>query len=341
VTGDLKDKTLHELEQVISELGGQRYLAKYIFSFIHGQGVSDINAITPLSKGFREKLIKDNYFISQLRIADRLVDRDGTTKYLFELGDGNRIETVLLPSERRRTICISTQVGCAMGCLFCATGKIKFKRDLTAAEIVDQLETIAKETSERITNVVYMGMGEPLSNYEAVLKAVRILNDTSGKNIGIRHQTISTCGEAAGIRRLAGENIRPRLAISLNACTDRMRSKLMPINVKYPLAGLLAAVRFYQAKTRARVTFEYVLIEGLNDTVTHGRILAKLLKGLMCNINLIEYNPHPGCELRGSDPQKIKRFEAVLAKAGFETSIRFKMGRKIKAACGQLGVDWK
>ena len=341
MTGDLKDKTLHELEQVISELGGQRYLAKYIFSFIHGQGVSDINAITPLSKGFREKLIKDNYFISQLRIADRLVDRDGTTKYLFELGDGNRIETVLLPSERRRTICISTQVGCAMGCLFCATGKIKFKRDLTAAEIVDQLNTIAKETSERITNAVYMGMGEPLSNYEAVLKAVRILNDADGKNIGIRHQTISTCGEADGIRRLAGESIRPRLAISLNACTDRTRNKLMPINVKYPLAELLQAVRFYQAKTRTRVTFEYVLIEGLNDTVTQGQILAKLLKGLMCNINLIEYNPHPGCELRGSDPQTIKRFEAVLAKAGFETSIRFKMGRKIKAACGQLGAGLK
>lgn len=336
---DLKDKTLGELEQVTAELGGQKYLAKYIFSFIHAQGISDIDRITPLSKAFREKLIKGNYFISETKIANRLIARDGTTKYLFELGDGNRIEAALLPSGRRRTVCISTQVGCAMNCLFCATGKIKFRRNLTAAEIVDQLNTIAKETSERITNVVYMGMGEPLSNYEAVLKAVRILNDANGKNIGIRHQTISTCGDADGIRRLAGESIRPRLAISLNACTDRTRNKLMPINVKYPLAELLQAVRFYQAKTRTRVTFEYVLIEGLNDTVTQGRILAKLLKGLMCNVNLIEYNPHPGCELRGSDPQTIKRFEAVLAKAGFETSIRFKMGRKIKAACGQLGAN--
>jgi len=336
---DLKDKTLQELEQIVPGLGGQKYLAKYIFSFIHAQGISDINQITPLSKAFRQKLLTNSYFVSQLKIADRLIDPDGTVKYLFELGDGNRIETVLLPSRTRRTICISTQAVCAMNCLFCATGRMKFKRDLTAAEIVDQLNTIEKESGEKITNVVYMGMGEPLSNYEAVIKAVRILNDPSGKNIGIRHQTISTCGHADGIRKLSGESIRPRLAISLNACSDITRDKLMPINIEYPLSKLLQAIKFYQAQTRMRVTFEYVLIKGLNDSISDARMLIRLLKGLMCNVNLIEYNPHPGCNLTASDLKTIQKFATVLTKANFETSIRYRMGRKIRAACGQLGSN--
>jgi 23S rRNA (adenine2503-C2)-methyltransferase len=336
---DLKDKTLGELEQVVAELRGKEYLAKYIFSFIHQQGVNDVNAITPLSKAFREKLIKSNYFISKIRVSKKLVDSDGTTKYLFELSDGNSVEAVLLNSGKRQTVCISTQVGCAMNCLFCATGRIKFQRNLSTAEIVDQVHAIAGRTGERITNVVYMGMGEPLSNYDALIKAVGILNDPNGKNIGIRHQTISTCGDAAGIRKLAGENIRPRLAVSLNACTDRVRSPLMPINVRYPISELLRAVRFYQSRTKMRVTFEYVLLQDLNDSISDAQMLTRLLKGVMCNINLIEYNPHKGCELTGSDRQTIKRFRAVLTRAGFETSIRFRMGRKIKAACGQLGAN--
>lgn len=338
---DLKDKTIIELEQIVSGFGGQKYLAKYIFSFIHALGKTDINQISSLSKTFRQKLSSNGYFISQLKMADRLIDPDSTAKYLFELPDGNRIETVLLPSKARRTICISTQAGCAMNCLFCATGKIKFKRDLTAAEILDQLNTIASQSGERITNVVYMGMGEPLSNYEAVIKAVRILNDPNGKNIGIRHHTISTCGHADGIRRLADESIRPRLAISLNASSDNTRNKLMPINMKYPISKLMQAVKSYQAKTRMRVTFEYVLIKGLNDSLTDAQTLTRLLKGLMCNVNLIEYNAHSGCDLAASDPQTIKKFETVLTQAGFETSIRFRMGRKIKAACGQLGANLK
>jgi len=341
VTKDLKDKTLGELEQIVTGLAGQKYLAKYIFSFIHAHNVNDIERITPLNKTLRSKLTTDGYYISQIKIADTLIDSDGTTKYLFELGDGNRIEAVLLPGKERRTVCISTQAGCAMNCLFCATGKVKFKRNLTAAEIVDQLNTIASRSDERITNVVYMGMGEPLSNYDAVIKAVRILNDPDGKNIGIRHQAVSTCGHADGIRRLADESIRPRLAISLNASADGTRDKLMPINAKYPISQLLEAVKFYQTKTHNRVTFEYVLLKGVNDSLADARALANLLKGLMCNINLIEYNPHPGCDLTASDRQTIKKFEDVLAGAGFETSIRFRMGRKINAACGQLGAKPK
>jgi 23S rRNA (adenine2503-C2)-methyltransferase len=338
---DLKDKTLAELEEIVISLLGQKYQAKYIFSFIHSLAVSDINQITPLSKTFRSKLITDSFFISQLKIIDKLVASDGAAKYLFELYDGNRIETVFLPGRTRYTVCVSTQVGCLMNCLFCATAKVKFKRNLTAAEIVDQLNTVAKDTSKKITNVVYMGMGEPLSNYSAVLKAVRILNHPDGKNIGIRRQIISTCGNADGIRRLANEIVHPRLAISLNASSDSTRAKLMPISIKYPISKLLQAVKFYQVKTKMRVTFEYVLIKGLNDSTSDAYSLTKLLKGLMCNVNLIEYNTHAGCSLTGSSPATVKRFAGILEKAGLETSIRFKMGRKIKAACGQLGSDSK
>lgn len=338
---DLKNYLPYELEHVTADLGGQKYLAKYIFSFIHEHNVNDIEKITPLNKTFREKLKTNGYYISHLKIIDKQDDSDGTSKYLFELPDGNRIETVLLTSETRRTLCISTQAGCAMNCLFCATGKIKFKRNLTAAEIVDQVNIINAETGQRISNVVYMGMGEPLDNYDAVIKAVRILNDPAGKNIGIRHQAVSTCGNADGIRRLAGETIQPRLAISLNAVSDNKRDKLMPINVKYPIAELLKAVKFYQSKTRNRVTFEYVLLDGINDSQADARQLANMLKGVMCNINLIEYNPHSGCDLKASNRQTIKKFQDALTQAGYETSIRFRMGRQIKAACGQLGAKPK
>jgi 23S rRNA (adenine2503-C2)-methyltransferase len=339
MTKDLKDKTLTELEEIVIGLGGKKYLAKYIFSFIHSLAINDINQITPLSKTFRSKLIADSFFISQLKIIDKLISSDGTIKYLFEMHDGSRIETVFLPSKTRCTVCVSTQIGCLMNCLFCATAKVKFKRNLTAAEIVDQLSTIAKDANRKVTNVVYMGMGEPLSNYDAVLKAVQILNHPDGKNIGIRRQTISTCGNADGIRRLANENVHPRLAISLNASSDSTRAKLMPINTKYPISKLLQAVKFYQTKTKMRVTFEYVLIKDLNDSISDAYALTKLLKGLMYNVNLIEYNPYLGCNLTASSPATVKRFAGILEKAGLEISIRFKMGRKIKAACGQLGAD--
>jgi 23S rRNA (adenine2503-C2)-methyltransferase len=245
---------------------------------------------------------------------------------------------VILLDGNRRTLCVSTQAGCSMDCVFCATAKLKFRRNLTAAEIADQVNVI-EEKSGRISNVVYMGMGEPLHNYEAVLKSVRILNHPDGKNIGIRHLTISTCGDAEGIRKLAKEDIRPRLAISLNAPVDALRSKIMAINKKYPIGKLFAAVKEYQRRTRERITFEYVLIKGMNDSKLHAQMLAKLVRQVKCNVNLIEYNPHPHCLFEASDRAAIKRFTQVLEEAGIETTIRFKKGRKIKAACGQLGAD--
>ncbi len=336
---DLKDKTLGELEQIVVDLDGKKYLAAYIFQFIHVESAVEISQITPLSKTFREQLTARGYHISHLTVVDKLTDKDGTAKYLFELGDGNRIETVLLLDGKRRTLCVSTQVGCTMDCRFCATAKIPFERNLTAGEIADQVNAVQKDAG-RISNVVYMGMGEPLANYTAVVKSVGILNHPKGKNIGIRHMTVSTCGIVPAIRKLAGENVHPRLAVSLNAPSDDLRTRLMPINAKYPIADLLKAVCFYQAKTRQRVTFEYVMIKGLNDSTTQAALLVRLLKGLECNVNLIEHNRHPRCKYAGSGGQRIDGFASVLEDAGIETVMRFKMGRGIGAACGQLGADW-
>ena len=336
---DLKSQTLAEIEQIAAKFDQKKYAAEYIFSFIHTKGAADISHITPLSKIFRKQLTAAGYFISSLKIARELTDTDGTTKYLFELGDGNAVEAVLLTDEDRRTLCISTQVGCAMNCTFCATAHILFKRHLTAGEIADEVYTVEKGAGE-ITNIVYMGMGEPLNNYDEVIKSVRILNDPNGRKIGIRHITISTCGIIPGIKQLADENIHPRLAISLNAPTNILRSKLMPINRKYPLETLFNAVQTYVAKTRCEVTFEYVLIKGVNDTNLHAQMTAKLLKRLKCKVNLIEFNPNPFSKFEPSGTEAMERFKRIMEKADVRTMIRLKKGRDIKAACGQLGADW-
>ena len=335
---DLKNKTLYELEEIVEDFGCKKYLAGYIFAFIHSKDAVDISDISPLSKTFRGRLTEEGYFISRLKTVQRFSDPDGTIKYLFESADGSRFESVLLTDGRRRTLCISTQVGCAMGCVFCATAGLKLGRDLSAAEIADQLNVIQKDAG-KINNVVYMGMGEPLQNYDAVLKSLRIINHPKGKNIGLRHLTISTCGIAGGIKKLADEDIHPRLALSLNAPSDELRSKIMPVNKKDSIKALMEAVKYYQRKTGMRVTFEYVLIKGLNDSASHARMLADLVGRVKCNVNLIEYNPHPLCSYAASGKETIKRFANVLESAGIETVIRFKKGRKIRAACGQLGAD--
>jgi 23S rRNA (adenine2503-C2)-methyltransferase len=354
VDKDLKSKTLGELERLVAGLGQKKYIAGYIFGFIHAKGVRNISEITTLSKSFRSQLVEEGYCISTLQVVEKLTDPDGTVKYVFGLPDGKRVESVLLFDDGRRTLCVSTQVGCAMGCVFCATGRLGLARNLTAGEIVDQVNLVSaapildrvhssnslppkSQNGCGITNVVFMGMGEPFANYDAVLAAVRILNHPAGLNIGIRRITISTCGIPEAIERLADEDIKPRLSISLNAPTDAIRRSLMPIAKKYPLDRLFRAVEFYQRKTRNRVTFEYCMIRGVNDTVTHARLLVKRLRPFMCNVNLIEYNLHEGCNLEPGSPESIERFAKVLKESGIETTVRLKMGRTINAACGQLG----
>jgi 23S rRNA (adenine2503-C2)-methyltransferase len=336
---DLKNKTLPELQQIAEIFGAKPYIAKYIFSFIHQQNINDINLISTLPKELRGKLTQAGYFISQLKIAEKLTDPDGTVKYLFETADGNEIEAVLLDENGRKTICLSMQIGCRLGCRFCATGYLKFQRNLTAGEIIDQVNTISKDADCKINNIVFMGMGEPLENYDDTLRAVRILACPFGKNIGIRRQTISTVGIVEGIKRLASEDIYPRLAVSLHAPDNDIRKKIVPAANKYPLSDILNAIQFYNSKTGRRITVEYCMIDKINDSSDCAKRLADILAGLDVSVNLIEYNPHPGCDFKPADREKIRIFKDILMRLGFETIIRFRRGRSIKAACGQLGAD--
>jgi 23S rRNA (adenine2503-C2)-methyltransferase len=336
---DLKNRTLVELQSIIAGYGGKSYLSKYIFSFIHQHNINDINLLTTLPKEFRTKLTEDGFLISHLKTIEKLSDPDGTTKYLLETADGQKIESVLLDEHGRKTICVSTQVGCRLGCKFCATGYIKFQRNLTAGEIVDQVITISADSECKINNIVYMGMGEPFENYDNTLKAVRILADPAGKNIGIRRQTISTVGLPDGIKKLADEDIYPRLAVSIHAADDDLRKQIVPAANKYPMPQLLAAMRLYNQKTARRITIEYCMIAGINDNLDCAQDLIQLLRGLHASVNLIEYNPHPGADFKPAQREMIKTFKDILMQAGIETIIRFRRGTGIKAACGQLGAD--
>jgi 23S rRNA (adenine2503-C2)-methyltransferase len=338
MTTDLKSMTLDELQTIAVQMGQKAFAGRYIFSFIQQGGVASIEDITPLSKAFRAVLLRD-YHISHLALVSRFEDPDGTIKYLFELPGGGRIESVVLVDEGRRTLCISTQSGCTRKCEFCATGYLKFRRNLTAGEIVDQVIQAGKDVG-RISNVVYMGMGEPFDNYDDVLRSVTILNSAEGLNIGARHITLSTCGIAAGIRKLADESLGVRLAVSLHATDDEARMNIMPGIRKEKIADLMKAVKYYQQKTRQRVTFEYIMIKGLNDSPSQARRLVKLLAPVKAHVNLIEYNPHPRCDFVPADRKAIRDFRDILAAAEIETVIRFKRGQTIKAACGQLGSDW-
>ncbi len=335
---DLKNQTLAELRALTRRYVEKEYLARYIFSFVHIKAVRSIDEITPLHKNFRRRLKEDGYYISQLKTADKIVDTDGTVKHLFELCDGECIEAVVLFDDERKTLCVSSQVGCSRMCAFCATGKLGFRRNLTAGEIADQINR-ASEDLGRINNVVYMGMGEPFDNYDNVIRSVRILMDPEGRNIGARHITISTCGLPNAIRALAREDLNIRLAISLHACDDQIRKRIMPGVARCGLNDMMESIKDYQDATGRRVTFEYVMIGDLNDSPEHAAGLCRLIKNVKANVNLVEYNPHPGCEMVPSERVAIMTFRNILENAGIETVVRFKRGRGIRAACGQLGAD--
>ncbi len=337
---DLKNYTFVEMEELIVGLGGKKYLAKYIFSFIHAKDARSIDEFTTLKKELRSRLIDDGFYISAAEMLEKLVDPDGTIKYLFGLAGGTRVESVLLTNNDRRTLCISCQAGCRMGCKFCATAMLKFKRNLTAAEIVDQVNVVSADCGG-INNVVYMGMGEPFDNYDEVMRSLHILNHHAGKNIGQRHLTVSTCGLPEQILEFADEKLQVHLAISLHSATDEGRARLMPAAKTYPLKQLFEAIRGYQAVTRRRVMFEYCMIKGVNDSDAQARAILKLLKGLNANVNLIEYNPHPSCKFKPSSRERIGTFFDILMQGGVETTARYKRGQKIKAACGQLGATWQ
>lgn len=335
---DLKDLSRAELEALVKNLGWERYRADQIFAWVHRWGVNDFDEMTSLAKAIRQKLAELAY-ISNLTLQRQVTSKvDETTKYLFQLEDGQKIESVLIREGDRRTVCVSTQVGCGLGCVYCATGDLGLKRSLRAAEITDQVLSIRRllPQGETITNVVLMGMGEPLLNYDQTMKACRLMNDPDGLAIAARKITVSTAGVVPGLRKLAKGGLRLGLAISLNATTDQVRSKLIPLNKKYPLAQLLKAAQEYAQATARPVTFEYVLIEGVNASSDDALRLAQMVRGIRCKINLIAYNPIPGKPYRRPNKREVASFMNLLYPRCPTVTFRESKGTDILAACGQL-----
>ncbi len=332
---DLKSLTFPQLQEFVKNLGWEQYRAQQIFTWIWQKGITDINLMTNLAKLKREQLQKQAY-ISALKLIERKESQDRAQKFLFKLEDGHNIESVYIPESDRKTVCVSTQVGCALKCVICYTGKIGFTRNLKFSEIADQILQVQILVGERISNVVFMGMGEPFLNYDEVLKAIETINSDFGLNIGARRITVSTSGIVERIYDFADFPLQAKLAISLNAATDELRNELMPINKKYPLKELIKAVKYYVHKKKKRVTFEYVLIKGINDRPQDVRALVNLLKGIPCKINLIPFNSYPKSKFFSPDLSAMQNFADMLYPELPAVTIRKSRGQEILAACGQL-----
>lgn len=334
---DLRGLLLPELEDLAVRLGEPRYRGRQLARWLYVHGSDQVDAMSDLPAGFRERLRREAR-IAGARLCRVQDAPDGSaTKFLVELDDGQAVECVLMRfDDGRRTACLSTQVGCAMGCAFCATGLSGFARNLRAGEIIAQFLLIRAHSDRRVSHVVFMGMGEPLANYDATLRAVRILSAPSGCGIGMRHITVSTVGLVPQIRRLARERLQITLAVSLHAPTDPLRSQLVPVNHRYPIADLVAACREYAEETGRRVTFEYVLIDGLNDAPSHAEALAHLLQGVRCHVNVIPLNPVPGGAFRRPPVDRVRDFARMLRSRGVPVTVRIERGTEIQAACGQL-----
>jgi 23S rRNA (adenine2503-C2)-methyltransferase len=333
----LKSMDRPALEKWVRSLGEKPYRARQLWKWLVPRGAASFDEMTDLSRAFRARL-EETAEIRSLRLlsADRS-DGSGARKFLWECPDGGRIESVFIPEENRRTVCVSSQAGCALGCAFCATGRMGFVRDLEAWEILDQVIGIRRETGTPVTNIVVMGMGEPFLNYDAVMAALEVLNEPEGLAIGHRKITVSTAGVVPGIRRFTAENRPYKLAVSLNAVTDEVRSRLMPVNRKHPIAVLMEAVREYSRRPGRRVTFEYVLIRGLNDSREDAVRLLALLRGLPCKVNLIPYNPGVGGFER-PDEARVEAFLEWIKPLQAPVIVRWSRGVDIEAACGQLAT---
>lgn len=337
-------KLIYDLDydSITAELkswGEPNYRANQIWSGIYHHLWNRPNQFSNLPKALREKL-RQHFYFHALEAEETLHSADGQTqKSLFRLRDGEVIEAVLMKYERRRTMCVSTQSGCAMGCVFCATGQMGFRRNLSSGEIVAQVLHFARQLNaagERVTNVVLMGMGEPFHNYEATMEAIDQLNDPKGFNLGARRFTISAVGMIPMIQRFAQEKRQVNLAISLHAAEDELRASMLPINKKYPLDELIEACRNYVAQTSRRITFEWALIEGVNDTPVQAEKLVALLDGLLCHVNIIPLNPTTGYDGQKSPPDRVADFKDILDRHGISCTVRLRRGIEIQAGCGQL-----
>ena len=330
------------LESFFESIGEKKFRATQVMKWIHQMGVTDFQQMNNLSKDLRNKLA-DVACIKNLEVARDLISKDGTRKWLLQLEDGNHIEAVFIPEDDRGTLCVSSQVGCALDCSFCSTGRQGFNRNLTTAEIISQVWLASqlleeeKKPGRKITNVVMMGMGEPLLNFDNVVTAVRIMMDDFAYGLSKRRVTVSTAGVIPAMDRL-GDTLDMRLAVSLHATNDELRDELVPVNRKYPLKELMAACRRFIDKqnSRSRITFEYVMLDGINDQPEHARELIKLLKGIPTLMNLIPFNPFEGSGYRSSPKKAVLRFSEILNRAGMTTVVRKTRGDDIDAACGQL-----
>ena len=332
---NIKSFTLDELKNEMIALGEKVFRAEQIFKWLHQENVQSFEEMTNISKEFRE-VLNEKYTINNFKIIKKLESKDGTKKYLFDILDGNAIESVLMEYKFGYSICVSSQVGCKMGCKFCASTGIPFSRSLEAGEIVEQILAVEREENVRISNIVFMGIGEPLDNYDNVIKAISIINNPKGLNIGTRHISISTSGLVPNIYRLAKENIQCTLSVSLHSSNNEKRSEMMPVNKMYPIEELITACKEYIKITNKRISFEYALAKDNNDNLGDAKELVKLLKGMLCHVNLIPINKIENGKYTKSTNDNIIKFRDYLNDNGIVATIRRELGSDIDAACGQL-----
>ena len=332
---NIKDYNLEELKQELISLGEKPFRAEQIFKWLYIEKVHSFDEMTNLSLDLREKL-KQNYEICNFSIVRKLESKDGTKKYLFGLSDGNAIESVLMQYHFGKTVCVSSQIGCKMGCKFCASTGIAFIRSLTSGEIVEQIIAIEQDIGENISNVVFMGIGEPFDNYDNVMNAIKILNNQKGLNIGARHISVSTSGLVPKIYQFADENVQCTLSISLHSANNETRSSMMPVNNAYNIQELIKACKYYISKTNKRISFEYALAKDNNDNQKAADELVALLHGMLCHVNLIPINKIENGKYIKSSNENIIKFRDYLNSKGITATIRRELGSDIEAACGQL-----
>ena len=332
---NIKNYNLEDLQEVVENLGEKKYRAEQIFNWIYKENVTSFDEMVNLPLSLREKL-KENFDLHIFKIIAKQESKDGTKKYLFDVLDGNAIESVLMEYKHGYTICVSSQIGCKMGCKFCASTGVKFARSLEAGEIVEQLQAVERDTGIKISNVVFMGIGEPLDNFENVLKAISLINNQKGINIGARHISISTSGIVPKIYELADKELQCTLSISLHSASNEKRSEMMPINKKYNIQELMKACKYYIEKTNRRISFEYALVKENNDNLDDAKELVKLLKGMLCHVNLIPINKIENGKYNKSTNENIMKFRDYLNSHGIVATIRRELGSDIDAACGQL-----
>jgi 23S rRNA (adenine2503-C2)-methyltransferase len=338
---DLRDLQLQEIKALVAEVGEPAFRAPQICHWIYKRQATDLQQMSDLPEPLRQRL-RERLYVSKLALLRQQQSADGTEKFLFGLEDGNQIETVLIPADDKRTVCVSTQVGCAIGCRFCLTAQGGLVRSLRPAEIVSQVlffQEPSKAPERAFTNIVFMGMGEPLDNLHGTVQAIRILTAEWGLGISPRRITVSTSGLVRRLEAFGRADLKVNLAVSLNATTDAVRTQIMPINKPYPIATLLAACRAFPLAVRQRITFEYVLLRDVNDTLADARRLVKLMHGLRCKINLLPFNEIPGVPYRRPSEAAVQQFQTYLLQHGLSAFVRQSRGRDISAACGQLRFE--